>query len=581
MRWCWLIALLLFVAVGFEARAETRSPAEVPVSATEVETVVAARGGAAVSVEPVGGDDGADEAVDDEAAADLSFALDRLPPEIRPPTADSAPTLERVVSDGIGTQLVERVQVEDDRWLDVEYTIDPELEDRIRGVLDRGNVALGHVILLDPNSGEVFAYVSTDPAAFPATGTYPTASLMKVVTASAVLHKEPEAAERDCRFLGSPYRLGRDLLEPPARGGRVDTFEQAIATSNNQCFARLAVQHVGKPGLLLEMLRTGLLQPPAFGHPAGRVDPLEGPLDLGFLASGLRGSYISPLAAARLAAMLAHGELVTPYWISRVRDDEGNTVEVPERTAPRAVWSPEVADHLRELMLSVTVEGTAKRGFHDRRGRPLLGPVGVSGKTGTLRGTDPAGLYQWFIGVAPVDDPQVAIATVVVNGRRHGSSATQVSAAALRELFCEDGVCEASKSAWLGQRVRTRRAIERADAEAIAAAAAEKAALDNREQELARLFEPYELDQVPKLVGEPNIDLPRHLLRYRARGKIVVMLELDLDGEITSAEIDSSDLPMFNNFVLEQVRGWKFTPPMHEGRPVHARARLPIPIQVN
>ena len=43
-----------------------------------------------------------------------------------------------------------------------------------------------------------------------------------------------------------------------------------------------------------------------------------------------------------------------------------------------------------------------------------MGEVVVSGKTGTLTGEAPPGLYQWFIGVAPADDPRIAIACFVI-----------------------------------------------------------------------------------------------------------------------------------------------------------------------
>jgi peptidoglycan glycosyltransferase len=73
--------------------------------------------------------------------------------------------------------------------------------------------------------------------------------------------------------------------------------------------------------------------------------------------------------------------------------------------------------------------GTARTGFHDRRGRPYL-PVDVAGKTGSLsyRGQPndpplpaddlPGGphlAYSWFIGYAPADHPRIAFAVVIGN----------------------------------------------------------------------------------------------------------------------------------------------------------------------
>ena len=378
-----------------------------------------------------------------------------LPPSARAPGAVTSSTpapRTDIQGEEIGSRpLVERIlrpqQGSAGRdWFEIEYTVDAQLDEEVRGVLKRGRVPLGHVIVMDPSDGALLSYVSTDPVAFSATRTYPTASLMKVVTAAAVLRKAPEAATRDCRYVGSPHQVRQKHLSPPRSGGRVDSFWRALAISNNQCFARLAVHDVGEEGLLEEMRRVGLLESPAAGHEAGHVEPIADALDLGHLGSGLDGSFISPLAAARLAAVLARGELVPPYWIARVTNAYGLALALPPRGSPRSVWPPELAEELRELMVGVTARGTAKSAFRDTRGRPLLGSVRVSGKTGSQRGRDPTGRYEWFIGVAPAEAPRVAIAAVVVNGPRWWRNASQIAAEVLRLIFCENGRCEASRA---------------------------------------------------------------------------------------------------------------------------------------
>jgi cell division protein FtsI/penicillin-binding protein 2 len=299
------------------------------------------------------------------------------------------------------------------------------------------------VILLDADSGEVLSYVSTAPDAFPATRTYPTASLMKVVTAAAALRNHPEATRRDCRYAGSPYRVLKSNLSVPPSGGRFEPFWRALALSNNQCFAQLAVHDVGKQALLAEMKQVGLLESPAPRHPPGQVMPVGSDLELGYLGSGLGGSFVTPLGAARLAAVLAAGELVQPYWIARVRDAHGRTLATPGRRVPQRVWPVPMTEELRELMVNITARGTARSAFRDRRGQPLLGSMRVAGKTGTLSGDDPKGVYQWFIGVAPADAPRIAVASVAVNGR--SASASEVAARSLQAALCERGECSTSR----------------------------------------------------------------------------------------------------------------------------------------
>lgn len=98
------------------------------------------------------------------------------------------------------------------------------------------------------------------------------------------------------------------------------------------------------------------------------------------------------------------------------------------------------------MLIETTVSGTARRGFHDRGGNPLLGSVQVAGKTGSLNGTEPAGRYEWFTGVAPADHPSVAIAVVVVLQQRYWLHASQLAGEVLRSYFCESGACSSDAS---------------------------------------------------------------------------------------------------------------------------------------
>jgi TonB family protein len=516
-------------------------------------------------------------------------AFELLPPGVRPAAADQ-PLAFTQREAAWGRRVLEVVEqpfpdAGAPTRIEVEYTVDPELDARVQAVLERSGVAIGQVILLDPATGEIFAYVSTDPVGFPATRTYPTASLMKVVTAAAALRHVPEATHRNCRYRGSPYVVSRKELAPPRAGGILDSFRGALAISNNQCFARLAVRDVGKAKLLTEMAELGMFDAPAPRHPALRVDALEDELDLGLLGSGLAGSFISPLGAARLAAVLAEGELVRPFWIARIRDDDGNALPISWREDPRPVWPAELTGELRELLTGVTETGTASRAFHTEKGEPLLGDVRVAGKTGTLNGTDPPGRYQWFIGVAPADAPRIAIAAVTVRAAAaagapvggasasdgpRASSASDVAAATLRELFCDGEHCDPRRVERLHARVRARELAAQAEADQ------RLAALQRERQKAERL-----LDAPVRVMGKPTIHFPRHLRKRGARGEIVLLVDLDKEGRVVDVAVDRSNVPHLEAFVARQVKRWKFTPPTRRGVPVETSAKLPISIDID
>ncbi len=87
--------------------------------------------------------------------------------------------------------------------------------------------------------------------------------------------------------------------------------------------------------------------------------------------------------------------------------------------------------------------------------------------------------------------------------------------------------------------------------------------------------------EVPRPIGVTGFEFPRRLLARKARGTIVLRVELSAAGDVEELHVDSSDLPAFERFVTREVKRWKFTPFTREGEAVAATARLPIPIHIN
>jgi len=385
--------------------------------------------------------------------------LRRLP---IPPPGSSGGTLPRLVARGAslqvsrGQRIVETVPASGSGAsgpLRVEYTLDAGLTDAIYDIFARGRVKLGLAVVLDPASGEVLAYAGTDAQRLPADGLYPAASLVKVVTAAAALQNVPGVADRTCHFVGSPYRLTPRRLDPPRRGTEV-TLERALATSNNQCFAQIAVNDLGQTRLFETFTRFGLLQSPGPGLPSGEADtPGTDRYALGKLGCGLAGLRITGLHAALVAATLADGKRVAPRWIARVSDASGRELALPPHAKPESVLPAATAAQLRDMMIETTLSGTARRAFHGAFGRPLLREMTIAGKTGSLSGTAPPGRYEWFIGLAPADHPKLAIAVLVVQQRRAHPTGSQVGAQILNAIFCSGDVCRADRAdQWLAAR---------------------------------------------------------------------------------------------------------------------------------
>ncbi len=120
---------------------------------------------------------------------------------------------------------------------------------------------------------------------------------------------------------------------------------------------------------------------------------------------------ITPLQLiTAVSACVNGGELMKPHILSEVRDADGQTVSVTEPQVVRRVISESTSATVREALEQVVgdpVEGTGKNAA-------VMG-YRIGGKTGTSEkvAQDAAGgdkeYIVSFLGVAPMDDPQIAV----------------------------------------------------------------------------------------------------------------------------------------------------------------------------
>ena len=111
----------------------------------------------------------------------------------------------------------------------------------------------------------------------------------------------------------------------------------------------------------------------------------------------------------------------------------------PSTSTPHAPFRQVLPRHTAqlagEMMTRTVTKGTAKKAFQDSKGRPFLPGIRVAGKTGTLSRYNPHRTYNWWVGYAPVDDPKIAVAALVVNEPKWRIKASYVAREALREYL--------------------------------------------------------------------------------------------------------------------------------------------------
>ena len=288
------------------------------------------------------------------------------------------------------------------------------------------------MVAIDPKTGKVLAlaeYAQDGKSSGLATRPlYPAASIFKIITGAALLDKGISPNTETC-FHGGMHGIVAKLLIDTRLDRRCLSLSMALAKSANVVFAKMAMKHLDAAELRTEAERL-LFNRPIWADPQVEASSAHIPdekLAFAKSAAGFGQVRLSPLHAALIAAAVANGGVSqNPTLIEEVAGKE------PAPTEPRRLLQKATADTLRDMMKLTISEGTARSSFRERR-RMVLGDIEVAGKTGSLSNHErPFKDYSWFVGFAPADDPQIAVAVVVVNGLKWRIHAPYVAREALR-----------------------------------------------------------------------------------------------------------------------------------------------------
>ena len=324
------------------------------------------------------------------------------------------------------------------------YTLDPEVQDRLEKVFAGNRVPYGMAVAVEVKTGRVLAlaeYSKTEPHAkgLALRATYPAASIFKLVTAAAAIEEKKITPRTTIRFHGGLYALGpRNWVDNPRRDRKSITVADAFAKSCNVAFAKIALRHLSAQELLTYSSLLGFNREIAFELPVqpSRAEISDDPRSLALSAAGMGRIGLSPLHAAVMTAAIANdGMMMAPYFVDRIVGPDGSVVyAADEHPLGRSLFQ-ETAATLRGMMAATILRGTSRHAFLSRRGAPYLRGVPIGGKTGSLTGLDPPGKYTWFVGIAPLDNPEIAVSTLVINQGRWRIKGSAVGREAFNAYF--------------------------------------------------------------------------------------------------------------------------------------------------
>jgi membrane peptidoglycan carboxypeptidase len=305
-------------------------------------------------------------------------------------------------------------------------TIDPVLQDSMLQIFRSREVPYAAAVMLDVRDNSVLVlagHSSMDPQVEPleivATAWAPAASVFKLVTAAALIEAGVATPASSVCFSGGLHGItDSELRDEPARDTQCESLAAAVAHSYNLVIGKLALKHVGQEQLA-KIAHTFLFEtdiPFEFNVERSPAHIPSDPIERAKVAAGFWNIDMSPIHGALLASIFAKGGMYQPpHVIAQVLGPDGSDV-TPAPPKPERVVAREVAEALGAMMEATTTEGTARASFRDNAGNDYIQGVRVAGKTGSLTGRRAPSLnYNWFIGYAPAERPEIAFAVLLAN----------------------------------------------------------------------------------------------------------------------------------------------------------------------
>lgn len=325
----------------------------------------------------------------------------------------------------------QRLAGEQETGYNIQLTIDANLQEYGYSLLGGHRGAL---VAIRPKTGEILALISSpgfDPNDLSRkwddytgnpdnilfnraiSGTYPPGSTFKLIVGAAALEIDPELLNREFDCPGYIQLEGRQLTCHKAHG-RIN-FMDGIAYSCNVVFVQLGLE-IGESRLRKQAEAFGFEGAVLEGVPVKKSSLGDSPLTvngLGETAIGQGKVLATPLQMAMVTAAIANeGISAEPVlMLGRALPGEDFPSRRPHGATQTRIMSRETAEILKEAMVGTVTYGTGWQA--------QIAGTKVGGKTGSAE--NPHGqAHAWFVGFAPADSPEIAVAVILENAGSGG-----------------------------------------------------------------------------------------------------------------------------------------------------------------
>lgn len=343
--------------------------------------------------------------------------------------------------------------------MDVELTIDTRVQDVVERELNNAYKTYNPdsilCLAMDPRNGKILAMSSKpdfDPNDYknasseiynrnlPIWKSYEPGSTFKIITFTSALNENLFDMDKDTYYdKGYEIVKGARIKSWKKGGHGLQTFREVLQNSSNPGFVEIG-RRLGKDKLYKYVQDFGLTQKTGvdlIGESSGIMFDYDkfNEVEQATVSFG-QGISITPIQLVRaVCACVNGGYLYQPYIVNRIIDPKTKEVVVEnKKKLIRQVVSKEASLKIRDALEGVVSDGGGKNAYID--GYRIGGKTGTAQRAinGTYAGN---GYILSFLGVAPVDDPQIVLYVAMDNPKNCVQYGGTTVAPIARKMFVD------------------------------------------------------------------------------------------------------------------------------------------------
>jgi cell division protein FtsI (penicillin-binding protein 3) len=313
--------------------------------------------------------------------------------------------------------------------LTIDNTVQYIAESALKETVDKYSALSGLALVMNPQTGAILAlahYPLYNPNSYSdfdksiwrnraITDNFEPGSTMKIFSAAAALEHGKISAHQIFFCENGSYKIGKNVVHDIHKHAWL-SLQQIIKYSSNIGAVKV-VEAVGARNLHRAYSDFGFGRKTGIdfmGEAPGNLTPYStwSKIDTGAISFGHGVSVSAVQLAAAVSAIANGGNLMKPYLVSEIVDQNGHLIHAVKPQTVRRAVSTKTATIVKNILKTVITEGGT--GVN-----AALDSYSVGGKTGTARKLDENGKYARdrhtasFVGFAPADNAAISVLVII------------------------------------------------------------------------------------------------------------------------------------------------------------------------